>query len=178
MQTIQLFPDMPKYHVTPASEEIYAAFPRKVGKPEAMKAIHRAIKQFGFEHVLQRTKAFADAWEHSGKPLTFVPYPSTFFHQERFNDDYAAIFPVEHVGRPVNGISVAQQKRAVEQLLEANQNDLRGTVTPNPNCYVNGVENGRYQKDLHASVVRRALLKEERKKLEAKLKELNRKLIQ
>lgn len=168
---------MPKYHVTPASEEIYQAYPRKVSRPEAMTAIHRAIKKHGYEHVLQRTKAFAEQWSASGKPLAFVPYPATFFNREQYNDDFAAIFPTEHIARPVNGASVAQQKRAVEQLLIANENDLRRTVIPDPNCYLNGKENNRYQKDLQAATSKRAALKEERKKLEAKLKELNNKLI-
>lgn len=177
MQT-QFFTDMPKYHVTPASEEIYAAYPRKVGRPEAMRAIHRAIKQFGFEHVLKRTKEFAAAWERSGKSMEFVPHPGTFFNQERFNDDYAAVFP-EHSARPAHPLpSVLQQKRAVEQLLEQNKDALRIAVIPDPSCYVNEKENPRYQKDLQAAVSKRAALKEERKKLESKLKELNNELIQ
>lgn len=169
---------MPKYDVTPASEEIYKAYPRKVSRPQAMISIQRAIKKHGYEHVLKRTKDFAEAWENSGKPLAFVPYPATFFNQERYEDDYTAIFPVDHVVRPVNGVSVAQQKRAVEQLLFTNENDLRCTVIPDPNCYINGKENNRYQKDLQTATSKRAALKEERKNLEAKLKELNRKLIQ
>lgn len=169
---------MPKYDVTPASEEIYQAYPRKVSRPEAMMAIHRAIKKHGFEHVLKRTKEFAEAWGTSGKPLAFVPYPATFFNQERYQDDYAAIFPVDHVARPVNGIPLTQQKRAIEQLLESNHNDLRRTVVPDPNCYLNGKENNRYQKDLQAAITKRTALKEERKNLETKLKDINKRIAQ
>lgn len=178
MQTLQLFPNMPKYDITPASEEIYQAYPRKVAKCEAMAAIHRAIKKHGYEHVLKRTKEFSEAWGTSGKPLAFVPYPATFFNQERYQDDYAAIFPADHVARPVNGISLTQQKRAIEQLLESNEKDLKRFLLPDASRYLNGQENRKYQADLQTAITKRAGLKEERKNLEIKLKEVNKRIAQ
>lgn len=66
------------------AESIYAAYPKKVGRPTAIKAIEKAILKFGVPLLLEKTKAFADA--RAGN-LDFVPHPATWFNQERFNDD-------------------------------------------------------------------------------------------
>lgn len=68
-----------------ACELIYAEYPRKVGKPKALKAIEKAISSFSDELVLERTKAYAQA--RIGQDDQFTPHPSTWFAQERFNDD-------------------------------------------------------------------------------------------
>lgn len=65
--------------------EIYEAYPRKVAKPAALKAIRAAVIKHGGDHVLQRTKEYAQA--RVGQDPQFTPHPSTFFNQERFNDD-------------------------------------------------------------------------------------------
>lgn len=70
--------------IDPANE-IYNIYPKKVGRPYALKAIRRALKQFGFDHVVNRTKAYREAVQ-SINPQ-FIPYPATWFNQERFNDD-------------------------------------------------------------------------------------------
>lgn len=66
------------------AEFIYAAYPKKVGRPTALKAIQKAISKFGASLLLERTKAFALA---RAGDLEFVPHPATWFNQERFNDD-------------------------------------------------------------------------------------------
>jgi phage replication O-like protein O len=66
------------------AEEIYKLYPRRVGKPVAIKAIAKAIKTHTLEHVKTRTMEFAQAWE--GGDLTFCPHPATWFNQDRFND--------------------------------------------------------------------------------------------
>lgn len=76
-----------------AASEVYQAYPRKVGRPSALRAIQRAISLHGYEHVLKRTQEFTTAWQRSGKSLEYIPYPTTFFNQERYNDDFAAMFP-------------------------------------------------------------------------------------
>ena len=66
--------------------EVYAAYPLKVGKPVAIKAIVRAIQRHGFEKVKAATEAYAAA--RSGDK-SYLPNPSTWFNQERYNDDPA-----------------------------------------------------------------------------------------
>ena len=74
---------------TPASlreEEIYAAYPKKVGKPAALRAIRRALGKRPFDFLLERTRLYAQTYNG---PPEFIPNPSTFFSQERFEDDPA-----------------------------------------------------------------------------------------
>ena len=68
-----------------ASEDIYAAFPRKVGKPSALKAILAQLKTHDAMFLLERTKAYALV--RVGEDQQFTPHPSTWFNQQRFNDD-------------------------------------------------------------------------------------------
>lgn len=73
-----------------ATEKIYQQYPRKVAKPEALKAIRRQMESGGFTpaFLLQRTMAFFDAvqkWSEDEKQ--FIPHPATWFNQQRFNDD-------------------------------------------------------------------------------------------
>jgi hypothetical protein len=68
-----------------AVEAIYAAYPRKVAKPAALRAISKAVEKFEAPNVLARTIEFAKLW--LGNDLAFCPHPATWFNQERFNDD-------------------------------------------------------------------------------------------
>lgn len=64
--------------------EVYAAYPLKVGKPAAIRAITRAIGKHGFDQVFKATKRYA---ELRAGDTSFMPHPSTWFNQERYNDD-------------------------------------------------------------------------------------------
>ena len=65
-------------------EKIYKIYPRKIDKIRAIKAIIKAINKHGFNHIFERTQLYAQ--KYNGDP-TFIPYPCTFFNQERYNDD-------------------------------------------------------------------------------------------
>lgn len=69
----------------PTAEDIFKAYPKKVAKPAALKAIQKAIKAGADPaFLLERTKLFGQTY---GKDLSFCPYPATWYNQERFNDD-------------------------------------------------------------------------------------------
>jgi hypothetical protein len=68
-------------------ESIYALYPRKVSKADALKAIRKALKKFPAEKLLTATKIFAAEWQ--GHDLQYCPYPATWFNGERFSDDPA-----------------------------------------------------------------------------------------
>jgi hypothetical protein len=73
-----------------AVEAIYALYPRKVGKPAALKAIARALGKSTPTKLREATEAFAELWE--GVPasrMIFVPHPATWFSESRFDDDPA-----------------------------------------------------------------------------------------
>jgi hypothetical protein len=65
------------------AERIYAEYPNKVGKPDALRAIERCLKNYSADFLLERTVAFAKARRGD---VSFCPHPSTWFNQERFND--------------------------------------------------------------------------------------------
>jgi hypothetical protein len=73
----------PKTQSTGLAETIYQEYPKKVGRPTALKAIQKAVKMHGFEHVLAKTKLFAETCKLDRQ---FFPHPATFFNQERYND--------------------------------------------------------------------------------------------
>jgi hypothetical protein len=66
------------------AEEIYRAFPLKVGKPAALRAIAKALSKTSFDNLLAKTKAFAEA---RNGDMEFCPHPATWFNGERYNDD-------------------------------------------------------------------------------------------
>lgn len=65
-------------------QAIYEAFPKKVGRPAALKAIVRASKSTPAEKLLELTQTYAKAVD--GTDPQFIPHPATWFNQERFND--------------------------------------------------------------------------------------------
>lgn len=70
--------------------EIYAAYPRKVGRDKAFKAIDKALHRSALSAVemLARVQAFATAaetWADSDRE--FIPHPATWFNQGRYDDD-------------------------------------------------------------------------------------------
>ena len=73
--------------------EVYKAYPRHVGKPLAIKAILKALKSISFEELIKRTRDYAEAVKRSHKDLQYIPMPSTWFNQERYNDDISEQLP-------------------------------------------------------------------------------------
>ena len=72
----------------PSAEEIYAAYPRKVGKSNALKAINKAMKTTPAEELLQVTELFAQC--ETAKPAEkrkFTPYPASWFNGGHYADD-------------------------------------------------------------------------------------------
>lgn len=80
--------------VLPESQQVFNAYPRRSGGEAALLAISKAIRNDGFEAVLDGTLEFAAAvarWPHgrrvsqSGQSL--IPMPSTFFGNRRYTLD-------------------------------------------------------------------------------------------
>ncbi len=67
-------------------EEIYAAYPKQVGKPVALRAIRRALVKHPSDFLLERTRLYARSYNG---PPEFIPNPSKFFNEDRFADDPA-----------------------------------------------------------------------------------------
>lgn len=68
---------------------IYDAYPRKDSKQMGLRAIEKAIKKgHSPEMLLEKTNLYAQKMSWQDKQ--FIPYPSTWFNQERFLDDPSA----------------------------------------------------------------------------------------
>lgn len=78
------------------AESIYGAYPRKVKKPEALKAIRKAMRKHPPEFLLERVRAYAAAiaWQER----QFIPHPETWFNAEQFDDDPEDWKPPSHNG--------------------------------------------------------------------------------
>lgn len=157
---------------TPEAVAIYEAYPRKVKKPLAIRAILKALRDHSFEKLLARTKEFAD--RSQARELQFIPYPATFFNQQMFDDDYDALFPKNNGhSHSVPEIPLWQRIKATEKLLADNAIQLQRTSLPNPLDYAN--PNGeRFKSDLEKAKQKRETLKAEKAELGNLLADLNR----
>ena len=68
-------------------EEIYEAYPRRVGKKKALASIKSALKEKDFAFLLERVQTFARAVD--GQEEKWIPLPTTWFDQGRYDDDEA-----------------------------------------------------------------------------------------
>lgn len=88
--------------IHPDAEAIYAAYPRKVAKDAALRAISMAIERRGGESLslLEATNAYAAAvatWpravrfkrSETGELFDTVPHPATWFNRGSYDDDRA-----------------------------------------------------------------------------------------
>lgn len=69
------------------AERIYAAYPRKVAKPAALKAIRKALESIDGESLLALVEAYSEA--RRGQDQQYTPHPATWFNGQRWADDPA-----------------------------------------------------------------------------------------
>lgn len=67
------------------AERIYAAYPRKVAKPAALKAIRKALESIDGDSLLALTEAYSEA--RRGQDMQYTPHPATWFNGQRWADD-------------------------------------------------------------------------------------------
>lgn len=68
------------------TEAIYQAYPRKIGKLAALKAIEKALKITPHDQLLAKVKAFAKSTERDRTEERFIPHPATWFNAGRWMD--------------------------------------------------------------------------------------------
>jgi len=75
----------PELNLSPiVPEQIYDLYPLKAAKPKAIAAIKKALAKYPAKLLLEKTREFAAA---RNGDLEFCPMPTTWFNQERFNDE-------------------------------------------------------------------------------------------
>lgn len=109
-----------------SAEQIYALYPRKVARPDALRAIQKAMAAFGFEFLFERTQAYAAAV--NGKDPQFIPHPSTWFNQERFND--APETWKQNGAKPAQSISELKAVLLSKQSIETELREKYATQGP------------------------------------------------
>lgn len=98
-------------------DQIYDAYPRKVGVKAAKLAIRKACKEDDPIKVLNKTKLWAKACEKKEKK--YIPYPATWYNQGRYLDDDVGINEFE-VGAPKKlGVLEICRIRVIEGELNA-----------------------------------------------------------
>lgn len=64
----------------------WSDYPRKIGKPVAKRAFQKAAKEFDSMVVVAGTLPWCEFWTKARTEEQFIPHPSTFLNQHRFND--------------------------------------------------------------------------------------------
>lgn len=64
---------------------IYEAYPRKVARPDALKAIQKAMKKVPYATLLVLTQEYAGLVKT--KEIRFIPHPASWFNSEGYNDN-------------------------------------------------------------------------------------------
>jgi hypothetical protein len=76
-------------------QEIYDAYPRHVGKNDALKAIEKAICRIApskdAQWLLERTRAYAR--QRKGEDEKYTPYPATWFNHGHYDDENLQLKP-------------------------------------------------------------------------------------
>lgn len=72
--------------------KIYELYPRKAARPDAIKAIKKALKVVGYTDLYAKTQKYATAVKESQKELSYVPYPATWFNREEYNDSFDTLY--------------------------------------------------------------------------------------
>jgi len=70
---------------------IYRAYPRKVGRAAALKAISKSLKMTSFDELLEAVEAYSRSRvDENGQfrdDRKYAPHPNTWFNQQRWADD-------------------------------------------------------------------------------------------
>ena len=74
------------------AETVYQAYPRKVAKQNAIKAITKALKTTPLTQILDHLKLYSESVQ--GKETTFIPHCATYFNGGRHLE------PVEIITKP------------------------------------------------------------------------------
>jgi hypothetical protein len=69
------------------SEDLYASYPRHIGRGAALKAIEKALKKVPYGRLSAALQAYCRKVEAERTEDQFIPHPATWFNQERYDDD-------------------------------------------------------------------------------------------
>ena len=80
--------------VLPDAEQVYALFPKKVGREDALRAISNALKKHDLPYLLDKTNQFKECVESWPSSYRYFqdggdrcPHPASWFNAGRYADD-------------------------------------------------------------------------------------------
>ena len=103
--------------VTTQAEQIWQAYPKRIGKPAALRAIKAALAREGknsFDKILAATKAFAKV--RPDKRDQYTPWPQKWFSHARYNDEPHTWLPV---AKPLTAVERNKRKGKLQEELNA-----------------------------------------------------------
>lgn len=77
----------PQREVGESVEALYQAYPRHVGRGQAMRAIRGALKKASFADIMAGVERYKLELEQNGTAPEFVAHPATWFNGERWMDE-------------------------------------------------------------------------------------------
>lgn len=66
-------------------DSLYEAYPRKIQRPRAIKAIRKALGEAPFDVLIAAVQAYAKSV--AAKDRKYIPYPASWFNDRRWEDD-------------------------------------------------------------------------------------------
>jgi hypothetical protein len=94
--------------------QIYDAYPRKVGRPMALKVIMKAVQNgVPWDDLFDRTKKYAQALQ--GSDPQFTPHPATWYNREGWNDPLPTRTERKTVGQLSIQLKVIEEEIASEK---------------------------------------------------------------
>jgi hypothetical protein len=128
----------------PECDAIYQAYPKKVAKKVALKAIAKAIKSFPADSILIATKKMGDLWKHE-TDFQYCPNPATWFNEWRFNDDPSTWAPHQNKkpSPAINRISIENELKRTDDEISTleSQMEYDWDRTPEKKEKVNQLKN-------------------------------------
>jgi len=96
------------------AEKLYLVYPRHENKKTAVESICKALDKISFDVLFEKVSIYAECMKNAEKQ--FIPHPSTWFNQERWDDDIKD-WQVTSAEQKISGADAI--KMAYEQTEEA-----------------------------------------------------------
>lgn len=93
--------------------QLYRIYPKKSGKRRALAAIRTALSRDSFHRILRGVNAFAYVCSLApAESFDFIPYPATWFNQDRWTDDPAVWINTLKLENPEDVLEEVQEHLA------------------------------------------------------------------
>jgi len=122
-------------------ESIYQAYPRKIGKTSAMRAIKKSLLKIDYDSLLAAVEEYSRSV--AGSDRKFIPHPATWFNAGRWEDDRSEW--------QANGYSESEIDDSLNKFMEGrNGKNHPGEFGSPDQAYGDAVQGGDISRDFYA----------------------------